>query len=179
MTTPSLRELLATCVTVTELSAEVERHLAEEESEEERAELRLTVLALRQLPSARGPRSFQIDELALQRWRREQRARRLRRLFAVVAAVAAVLAIAMGVAELVLASQPAPVLVAGCGGQTQGECFQAPLTVSAEESSTIQPLLGISAPTLLPALYRVVEMGLLVVALGAGGTWWWFAHRRP
>ncbi|GIW11757.1 MAG: hypothetical protein KatS3mg061_2814 [Dehalococcoidia bacterium] len=178
MTTPSLRELLATCVTVTELSAEVERHLAEEGSEEERAELRLTILALRQLPSARVPRSFQIDELALQRRRRDQRAGRLRRLFALVAAAAVVLAIAVGVAELALASQPAPILVAGCSGKNQGSCFQATLTVSAEEGSTAQPLLGISAPTLSPALYRVVEAGLLVVALGAGGTWWWLAHRR-
>ncbi|MCL6648795.1 MAG: hypothetical protein K6U89_10725 [Chloroflexi bacterium] len=178
MTTPSLRELLATCVTVTELSAEVERHLAEEGSEEERAELRLTILALRQLPSAQVPRSFQIDELALQRRRRDQRAGRLRRLFAVVAAAAVVLAIAMGVAEFALASQPVPVLVAGCGGQNQGSCFQAPLTVSVGEGSTDQPLLGISAPTLPPVLYRAVEVGLLAVALGAGGTWWWFAHRR-
>jgi len=171
MTDSPLRQRLSACLPERDLPPEIEEHLAEmASSEETRAELRLTVLALRHLPAPTPPRSFLIDEATLRRYRRRQRLGAVEWVLRSVVAAAAVLLLAVGVGDLRQSMEPpAPVATVVVTAQAQA--------LSVEAAGDAMPPLG-GAAQLPPALYRGLEVALAGVAAAAGGALWWTSRRK-
>jgi hypothetical protein len=172
MTDQPLRQMLSACFPVRDLPAEIEDHLAEAAgTEEERAELRLTVLALRHLPPASLPRSFIIDDVTLQRYRRGRRTGAVQWALRSVVASAAVLLVAVGVGDLRQSLEPpAPAATVVVTAQVQA--------LAAEPATEARPLLGGPAQPQIPtSLYRGLEVALAGVAAAAGGALWWTSRR--
>lgn len=172
MTDQSLRQVLAACLSERGLPQEVEDHLAESAgSDEERVELRLTVLALRQLSSAALPRSFALDELSVARYRRRRRARPLAWALRSLIAAAAVLFLVVGAGDLRQAlDPPAPVPPLAATSQTQALAAEVATDSLASRG-------GGAVPALPTAVYRGLEVALVSVAAAAGGALWWLSRR--
>jgi hypothetical protein len=165
--------MLSACLSDSALPREVEDHLAESAgSEQERVELRLTVLALRQLPAAALPRSFVIDEVSIHRYRRRQRSSAVTWVLRSVVASAAVLLLAVGAGDLRQSLEPSAQV-------TPVEFSSATHTLAAQTAHDAALLPGISAQQPIPtAVYRGLEVALASVAAAAGGALWWTSRRN-
>jgi anti-sigma factor RsiW len=172
MTDQPLRQILSAWLSEQTLPHEVEAHLAESAgAAEERLELRLTVLALRQLPAPALPRSFTLDEVTVSRYRRRQRAGTLTWVLRAIVASAAVLLLLVGAGDLRQSLEP-PAMVTPVAATVQTQAL------SAEVARETAPRLGAPAQPHLPtAVYRGLEVALASIAAAAGGALWWTSRR--
>lgn len=172
MTDQSLRQILSAWLSEQTLPQEVEDHLAESAgASEERIELRLTVLALRQLSAPALPRSFTLDEVTVARYRRRQRAGTLTWVLRSIVASAAVLLLLVGAVDLRQSLEPpATVTPVAATVQTQALSAEVARETASRLGSGVQPAVPI-------AVYRGLEVALASVALAAGGALWWTSRR--
>jgi hypothetical protein len=174
MTERSLHRTLSAVVPDQPLTTEVEQHLLEcAQSDEERAELRLVVHAVRQVPSHRLPRSFAIDDLMLHRYRRRQRNTVVSWSLRSVVAAAAVLFLAVGVGDIRQSMETSVPTYAA-----EAAVVPAAAVNVAQPAQDLRPVADVTpAPAVPVPVFRGLEVALAGVA-GAAGLALWRVSRR-